>query len=261
MQVYSINGNYSKNIKFTGKKQCVKFLLSSLVANTPKVKSSEKHKFEEVLANFNTLDIFSPDKYLKLLLSLKANCNAYKDFYKHPIDVYGNNLTTSFFDVAQPTNDLEHSYYDEIIQILSQEKNLDFNQKCGDGISIMEKVLFSENHELLDLIKNKKPIIKYSKELDYIYTNIKDKTFKEKVENMMFDFELLTNALYLKDGYSIDLTMPYIANSPLLRNTIQNHVKYILDETKDKQIERMLISYYPHLLKDSSASRIWKEMN
>lgn len=261
MQVNSIDSNYSTNVKFAARKQRVKFLLTNIVTSSPEVKYSQKDKFEEVLAKFNTLDIFSPDKYLKLLLSLKANCNDYKDFYKHPIDVYGNNLTTSFFDVAQPANDVERSYYNEIIKILSQEKNLDFNQKCGDGISIMEKVLFSENHKLLDFVKNKQPIIKYSKELDYIYTHIQDKTFKEKVENMMFEFEPLTKALKLKGENSIDLIMPHIANSPLLRNTIQNHVKYVLDEIKDKQLERRLISYYPHLLKGSSASIIWKEMN
>lgn len=72
-------------------------------------------------------------------------------------------------------------------------KNIDYNQIDENGISVLEKIINSENTKALELVKNFE--FEYLRELDYAYENIQNDTFKRKVKNLNVKFPH-TNVLF-----------------------------------------------------------------
>ena len=132
---------------------------------------AEENDFKEVLSYFDVDDLFDAKNYLKLLKKLKEKCPNDKHIFEHKIDNMGNTMLTAFFDV--PLTDKNSKTYDEILDILSKEKNLDFNQKGYMGVSILEKIMLAENEKALDFA-SKYTMFDYTPELNDIYVNIQN---------------------------------------------------------------------------------------
>ena len=218
----------------------------------------EEKDFKEVLSYFDTDDLFDAKNYLKLLQKLKEKCPNDKHIFEHKIDNIGNTMLTQFFDV--PLTDKNSKTYDEILDILSKEKNLDFNQKGYMGISILEKIMLAENEKALDFA-SKYTMFNYTPELNDIYVNIQNKDFKEKVKKLNFKYQDLENALRAKSGKALDKILPYIEESELLdRTAIQSQTEWIMDElVNDRDFEVFMCKNYPQLIYDTPAGRAWRK--
>ena len=231
---------------------------SSVIQNScHKINIREEEDFKKVLSNFDTDDLFDANNYLKLLQTLKEKCPNDKHILEHTIDKMGNTMLTQFFDV--PLTDKNSKTYDEILNILSKEPRLDFNQKGYMGVSILEKIMLSENSKALDFAK-KYTMFNYYPELNDIYVNIQDKSFKEKAKNLQFEYKDLTNALLNKSGKAIKKLMPYIERSELLdRLRVQSQVEFVLENrVNDRNFEQYLAQNFPQLFFDTKEGRLWR---
>ena len=234
---------------------------SSVIQNTcHNINIGEEEDFKKVLSNFDTDDLFNADNYLKLLKTLKEKCPHDKHLFEHKIDKMGNTMLTQFFDI--PLTDKNSETYDKIIDILSKEPNLDFNQKGYMGISILEKIMISENEKALDFAK-KYTIFDYYPELNDIYVNIQDKNFKEKIKNLNFKYSDLTRALQNKSGKAVERLMPYIEYSRLLNRTyIQIEVENVLYKMiKDNDFRVYFTNNYPQLIFNTKEGKAWRGVN
>ena len=178
------------------------------------IQQLKEERFKDFIKHYDTNDLFDAKNYARVLQNRPRELDG-ADFFNYKIDEKGNTLTTAFFDVVP--NDKE---YPHIIKYLQRQHDLDFNQRDGNGISCIEKVLISENTEALNLILNSKYTsefgkpycwyfdnpdafpddeghrtlhnpskITYSPELDDIYPNLQDKKFKKMVDdNIQWDF-------------------------------------------------------------------------
>ena len=218
----------------------------------------EEKDFKEVLSYFDTDDLFDAKNYLKLLQKLKEKCPHDKHLFEHKIDKMGNTMLTAFFDV--PLTNKNSRIYDEIIDILSKEPNLDFNQKGYMGVSILEKVLLAENEKALDLV-SKYTILNYTPELNDIYVNMQNDDFKKKVKKLNFKYKDLENALRAKSGKALDKILPFIEESELLdRTALQSQTEWIMDElVQDRDFEVFMCKNYPQLIYDTPTGKIWRE--
>ena len=223
------------------------------------LQNKEENNFKEVLSYFDTDDLFDANNYLKLLKKLKEKCPYDKHLFEHKIDKMGNTMLTAFFDV--PLTDKNEKTYDEILDIFSKEPHLDFNQKGYMGVSILEKILISENLKALDFITKKQHMFNYTPELNDIYVNIQDEEFKKKVKNLSFEYKDLTNALLNKSGKSIEKLMPYIEESELLdRLRIQSQVDFVLENrVNDGNFELYMAKNFPQLMFDTKSGKEWRE--
>ncbi len=218
----------------------------------------EEQDFNEVLSYFDTDDLFDAKNYLKLLQKLKEKCPNDKHLFEHKIDKIGNTMLTQFFDV--PLTDKNSKTYDEILDILSKEPNLDFNQKGYMGISILEKIMLAENEKALDFA-SKHTMFNYTPELNDIYVNMQNKDFKDKIKKLNFQYKDLENALRAKSGKALDKILPYIEESELLNRTaVQSQTEWIMDElVNDKDFELYMCKNYPQLIYDTQAGKKWRE--
>ena len=216
----------------------------------------EENDFSEVLSYFDTDDLFDAKNYLRLLKKLKEKCPNDKRIFEYKIDKMGNTMLTAFFDI--PLTDKNSKFYDEIIDILSKEKRLDFDQKGYKGISILEKIMIAENEKALNLVS--KTMFNYTPELNDIYINMQNKDFKAKVKKVNFRYKDLENALRAKSGKALDKILPYIEESELLdRLTVQSQIEYVLDElVNDKNFELYMCKNYPQLIYDTPAGKEWR---
>ena len=272
-QNIDIKDNDTDNTKLKGHKSDIEISLRKVGVNghiefrpydeaieteTNVVQMREEADFKEVLSYFDVDDLFDANNYLKLLKKLKEKCPNDKHLFEHKIDDMGNTMLTQFFDV--PLTNKNSKIYDEIIDILSKETNLDFNQKGYMGVSILEKIMLAENEKALDLA-SKQTMFNYTPELNDIFINIQNKDFKEKVKKLRFQYKDLENALRAKSGKALDKILPYIEQSELFdRVAIQAQVEFILDEfVNDKDFELYLCKQYPQLIYDTPAGKEWRE--
>ena len=188
---------------------------------------------------------------------LKEKCPNDKRIFEYKIDKMGNTMLTAFFDI--PLTDKNSKFYDEIINILSKEKRLDFDQKGYKGISILEKIMIAENEKALNLVS--KTMFNYTPELNDIYINMQNKEFKDKVKKLQFRYKDLENALRAKSGKALDKILPYIEESELLdRTAIQSQTEWIMDElVNDRDFEVFMCKNYPQLIYDTPAGRAWRK--
>ncbi len=139
-------------------------------------------------------DIFTPKKYLAELEKIEKAAEEFyiKDVFGFPVNKGGDTLLTVFFDVAIPDkNDKEEmeAYY-KILQKISKTDKSNFDKNDSHGISILEKIMNSENTYILPILKGSK--FSYSPFLKYAYDNIQDSTFKNQLKlSIDFNFDLL----------------------------------------------------------------------
>jgi len=233
-------------------------------------------RFNDFIKHYDTNDLFEPKNYLRVLQNRPKELNG-AEFFNYRIDDKGNTLTTAFFDVVP--NDKE---YPKIIEYLKRQKNLDFNKKDGNGISCIEKVLISENKDALNLILNSKytmeykrpfgwiidtpyeevermekeprhdpSVIPYSPEIDDLYLNIQDESFKKMVDdNIKWDFSNWIAVIQSHDVSKAEKLKERF-NSPLLnKQQLYIDINKALSTCKDMNfITYMQTNFLPELQK------------
>lgn len=172
---------------------------------------------DEVFRECATENLYLPDNFYKLLKSLNENRLIYSNeasILDKEIGDYGKIL---FILPDIPRTEENKESYDKIIRFIStiDKYEFDFNQKDKNGISFMEKVINSENSELIDLVNNlrKKDLIYYP-ELDWAVSGVQNQEFKSKLKELDFKFEALEKAAQLRSTLAIRKLTPQF-DSPL----------------------------------------------
>ena len=131
------------------------------------------------------------------------------EVFNYPVDEEKNTLLLNFLDIT-PTEENKDKY-NKVIDILSKMPNVDYNKKDKFGISAVEKILNSENHQAIKLIENIE--IPYSKELDLVYEQITNHLFKRKAQALHVKFADPIKALELNSEEAFDKSLEQF-NSP-----------------------------------------------
>ena len=126
-------------------------------------------------------NLFTADDMLELLRNMyEEDILSKKNILTTPIKEGDSSILMYIADIM-PTAD-NSKKYDKILKILSKVQGINYNYKDKNGVSFLEKVMISENEKLLDLIKNEQ--FEYYPELDYVYENIQNPEFREKVKEL-----------------------------------------------------------------------------
>jgi hypothetical protein len=172
---------------------------------------------DEVFKEHATENLYLPENYYKLLQNLNENRLIYSNdasiMYKE-IGDYGK-LLFILPDIQRTEENKE--FYDKIIKFLlsTNTYEYDFNQKDKNGISFMEKVINSENPELINFVnKMKKKDLIWYPELDWAVNGIQNNEFKGKLKELDFKFEALEKAAQLRSTLALRKLTPQF-DSPL----------------------------------------------
>ena len=199
---------------------------------TKEVKEAETRAFNNKIRTYDTNDLFSAKKYLEALKKADIGILGGGDFFNRPIDNQGNTMLTQFFDVIPTEETMEE--YKEILNILARTKGINYNQKDGNGISCIEKVINSENKHVLPLIFGQE--FDYSNEVEILYNHIQDTNFKYWFDNsdLKFNFVDILQAVKLKSYHVLTRLRPQL-NSPLCdRKRLAQQIDEILEANSKK---------------------------
>ena len=126
-------------------------------------------------------NLYTADDMLELLRDMFTEDILFKkDILTVPIKEGDSSILMYVADIV-PTEE-NAKKYDKILKILSKVQGINYNYKDNNGVSFFEKVMMSENFKLLDLMKGKE--LEYYPELDYVYENIQNPNFKNKVKQL-----------------------------------------------------------------------------
>ena len=141
---------------------------------------------------------------------------------------FNDDIINSIADIVPLENN--KTKYKEMIRLLKNLKQINYNKKDRFDISVIEKIMNAENYELLDVIKDRD--IRYSPELDYAYKNINDKNFKNLVNYIHFDVVDLINIIRSEDKTKLTLLDKYLSSPLILNNrNIREQLKYVHERT------------------------------
>ena len=146
------------------------------------------------LKNAKLDDMYTPTKYLTELQKIQKAADEFhiKDIFGFPINKGGDTLLTTFFDVAIPdkNDSQEMEAYYKILQEVAKTDKSNFDKADSNGITILEKIMNSENEFILPMLRGSK--FSYSPYLKYTYDNIKNESFKKQLKLAIdFNFDLL----------------------------------------------------------------------
>lgn len=167
-------------------------------------------EFLNIISKYPDTNDYNPKSILNILQD--KDIKPYIDngsAFNFKIDSSGNTLLTSFFDIVP--NDGNREDYNHVINIIKSTKGIDYEQKDGFGISILEKVLNSENLELFNIIKDYS--FTYFPDIDNAYKNIADKRFKFLASKLNIKFPDLDNAAKNRTSKVLELVQKQL-NSP-----------------------------------------------
>lgn len=142
--------------------------------------------------------------------------------FNFSIDTDDNTLLTKFFDII-PTQENQKDY-NKILESMKGMKKINFNQKDSFGISVLEKILNSENLKAFELVKDTE--FDYSPELDSVYENIADKDLKERAKNLKIKFTHAIDAVRIDSAKALKIAIKEF-DSPLCDKN--KEVKNLLD--------------------------------
>ena len=217
-----------------------------------------KRQFVNIIPKYDKNNMFEPTQLLKIL-----NDDDIKQYYKngecfnYKLENNSNDtMLTKFLDIV-PTEENKKDYQ-EIIKFMRKAKNIDYKQVDSNGISAIEKIINSENPDLLDLVKDTE--FDYSRELDYAYERIDDKSFKEKVKNLNINFPDIEQACRpystkrLHDYFS-ELKSPFFKISKIL-NPLSGE---IIDLTNpDDEIKQLLLLHAQHIFQKHTKGNLFE---
>ena len=140
------------------------------------------------------INLFKADEMYSFLKQLQSKGKLTAKHFSTPVDGDGNTLLMYIADIPL---DEENAYeYEQILKILISTPDIDFEQQDKFGISFLEKVINSENIELLNVLR-KKPKLKYNPMLDYAYEGIQSQEFKKELGYLDLEFPELEKAVKL----------------------------------------------------------------
>lgn len=180
--------------------------LAKVTNLTQIVQQNDQRQFLNVIQKYDTSNIFEPTQLLKILDDDEIKQN-YKngECFNYKLENNSNDtMLTKFLDIV-PTEENKKDYQ-EIIKFMRNAKNIDYKQVDSNGISVIEKIINSENPDLLDLVKDTE--FDYSRELDYAYERIDDKNFKDKVKNLNINFPNVKEAMRLNSPEALQKLLP-----------------------------------------------------
>ena len=99
--------------------------------------------------------------------------------------------------IEAPRTEENKETYSKVMELFSKVRGLDYNQKDAHGISVLEKVINSENEELLNVIIDNSVKLNYYPELDWAYNGVQNPKFKEKLKSLNLKFKDLEQAAEL----------------------------------------------------------------
>lgn len=195
---------------------------------------------KKLSAQKTSLNLYEPKEVLKFMNDLKINGKIPAEAFSTPINEEGTTLLMHIADMILPEGNKD-AYFD-ILQMLKSTRGINFNQKDKFGVSFLEKVLFSENFELFDIIKNKR--LKYDPSLEYTYQGIQNPEFKEKIKELNLSFPDLEEAVEIGSWDIFDKLKSQLG-SPLC-NT-EKEVEYLsklADKNKNYAVYGYLKDYW-----------------
>ena len=199
------------------------------------VQRDEQH-FMDIIDHYNINDLYEPKNILDILQNraIKQNYSNGESFNYKLQDGSNDTLLTKFFDIV-PTEENKKDY-DKVVEIIKNTENIDYNQIDSNGISLIEKIMNSENFETLNLVKDFE--FNYSREMDFAYENISNPKFKRRIKNLNVKFPNIEEAIRLQSENAL------IAAVPEFKSPFCN-VTQILDNA----FEKMALGDYYSILK------------
>lgn len=170
------------------------------------VKENDQRQFINDVRKYEKNGIYEPRELLKILNDDEIKQN-YKngECFNYKLENNNNDtMLTKFLDIV-PTKENEKDYQ-EIIKFMRKTKNIDYKQVDSNGISVIEKIINSENSDLLDLVKETE--FDYSKELDCAYERIDNTEFKDRVKNLKINFPNIKEAVRLNSQQALQKLLP-----------------------------------------------------
>ena len=209
---------------------------------TREVKEAENTAFKNKIKTYDTDDLFTAKNYLAALKKADIEVLGGGEYFNRPIDEKGNTMITSFFDVL-PTHENQKEY-SEILNIIKNTKGINYNLKDGGGISCLEKIINSENKQVLPLIKNFK--FDYYPELELVYNNIQDKTFKQEFDklHLRYNFKDILEAVKLKSYHILTRLRPQLLSPFCDRYRLAEQIEQILQEQGRRTESEYIHMYY-----------------
>ena len=167
---------------------------------------NNKQNFMDIMDKFNIDSLYEPKDILAILKDKELKNNfSMEDCFNYKLsDDSQDTLLTKFLDII-PTEENQKDY-DKILNIMKKTKNIDYNQVDSNGISVIEKIMNSENLAMLDLVKDFD--FNYSREMDYAYERIDNKEFKDKVKNLNINFPNVKEAIRLNSTEALQELLP-----------------------------------------------------
>ena len=169
-------------------------------------KQNDQRQFINDVRKYEKNGIYEPRELLKILNDDEIKQN-YKngECFNYKLENNSNDtMLTKFLDIV-PTKENEKDYQ-EIIKFMRKTKNIDYKQVDSNGISVIEKIINSENSDLLDLVKETE--FDYSKELDCAYERIDNTEFKNRVKNLKVNFPNIKEAVRLNSQQALQKLLP-----------------------------------------------------
>ena len=167
---------------------------------------NDQRQFINDVRKYEKNGIYEPRELLKILNDDEIKQN-YKngECFNYKLENNSNDtMLTKFLDIV-PTKENEKDYQ-EIIKFMRKTKNIDYKQVDSNGISVIEKIINSENSDLLDLVKETE--FDYSKEIDCAYDRIDNKEFKDRVKNLKVNFPNIKEAVRLNSQQALQKLLP-----------------------------------------------------
>ncbi len=199
--------------------------------------TAEIHKqiMEAKIDKTDTDNLFTAENYLEMLNGLAPD----KNTLNKKINEQGDTILTQFFDVVPDKNG---TAYKQIVNILKNIKDIDYNQKGALGVSCLEKIMNSENTEVLPLVKDFE--FNYTPELEFAFANIQNKKFKKEILKLNIKFNDILNAVKIKSDEALMKLEPQL-DSPLCnRNKLAKDIERTLKDMEDPVYENWFKSTY-----------------
>ena len=221
-------GNFSKsNIIETAKD--LKYIYEVLLRDNKFIKVSENYLREKYLAKITqNINLYDTQTMLELLEVAGSDFETITT----KIPDYDNILLT-IADIPSRNNP---QAYQKIIDKLNSLGNVNFNMKDSNGISLLEKVINSENMQLLKVISHpSNAALEYSSELEFAYKGIRDNKFKKQVDNELnLRFPQLEDAVKCSSQTAFEKIKNQLDSPLCKRKKVLEHLWQIAKENSTK---------------------------
>lgn len=182
--------------------------------------------------------MFNQQKTLDTILSIKSRD---PQIYNKPIDNYGSPFIHAFAEVLP--NEQNQKDYQKALQILKNTPKIDYNLRDAMGTSFLEKILNSENEQLLDVVKDFE--FTYTPEIDYVYRNISTPEFKELVDkNVKVKFIDLEESIKFENKEAFDKTISCLKSPFAKPIKVLDDLMPIITEIKDSDFRYYVLSKF-----------------